>query len=81
MCLEVALKCYVYNTECKEFLSKIISNFLLYWSEFHYELTLNINGPFTYSKTWHINNSENVKSLDKTKLDLKSRINSLKNVN
>lgn len=80
MCLEVALKCYIYNTECKEFLSKTISKFLLYWSEFHNELTLNINGPFTFSKTWQVHNAESVSLLQKKKLELKPNIDSLRNV-
>lgn len=80
MCLEVALKCYMYNAECKEFLSRTISKFLLYWSEFHHELTLNINGPYTYSKTWQLNNTENVRLLEKRKVELKPDIDKLKTV-
>jgi hypothetical protein len=78
--LEIAMKCFIYNTECREFLSKIISNFLLYWSEFHSELALSINGPYRYSQTWQFHNAENVKSLEKFKSDLKPNIDSLRNV-
>lgn len=80
MSIEVAIKCYLYNAECKEFLSKIISKFLLYWSEFHRELNLNIHGPYTYSKTWQVRNAENATTLDKIKIELGMKIKTLREI-
>ena len=78
--LDIALKCYIYNAECKEFLSRTMSKFLLYWSEFHHELTFNINGPYTFSKSWQVNNAENISLLETKNLELKPEIENLKNV-
>ena len=78
--LDVALKSYIYNSECKDFLSKTISKFLLDWSEFNHEVTCNTIGPYSFSKTWQVNSAENLDILEKCKPEFLSETEKLKNV-